>query len=150
MVNKNYGIPGDVFCSSGRNEKCVYISTNKTPSFYDSEKCKACCHVLKTPMRGELLKLTIAGRDGTNHSAKKRVVTEKIGNYLLFRRTFAASHNQPHPNFYQKKQNHSIYGINVSTFHWSIQLTRIFFPSRFIHFQSMMEQHDSLSLQLRC
>ena len=37
---------GDVFCPTRRNEKCVYVSNNKTTSFYDCEKCKACCHVL--------------------------------------------------------------------------------------------------------
>ena len=38
---------GDVYCPTCRKEKCVYNSTNKTTSFYDSKKCKACCHVLK-------------------------------------------------------------------------------------------------------
>ena len=37
---------GDVYCPTCRKEKCVYISTNKTTSFYDCKKCKACCHVL--------------------------------------------------------------------------------------------------------
>ena len=29
----------DVYCSTSRNEKCVYISTNKTTSFHDCKKC---------------------------------------------------------------------------------------------------------------
>ena len=33
---------GDVYCPTCRNEKCVYISTNKTTNFYDCKKCKAC------------------------------------------------------------------------------------------------------------
>ena len=37
---------GDVHCPTCRNEKRVYISTNKTTSFYDCKKCKACCNVL--------------------------------------------------------------------------------------------------------
>ena len=37
---------GDVYCPKCRNEKCVYISTNKTTSIYNSEKCKSRCHVL--------------------------------------------------------------------------------------------------------
>ena len=37
---------GDVNCPTCRNEKCVYISTNKTTSLYDCKKCKACCNVL--------------------------------------------------------------------------------------------------------
>ena len=32
---------GDVYCPTCRNEKCVYISTNKTASFYDCKKYKA-------------------------------------------------------------------------------------------------------------
>ena len=44
--NKVQKTIGDVFCPGCRNEKCVYISTNKTTSFYDCKKCKACCHVL--------------------------------------------------------------------------------------------------------
>ena len=40
---------GDEYCPTCRNEKCVYLSTNKTTSFYDCKKCKACCHVLNIP-----------------------------------------------------------------------------------------------------
>ena len=29
---------GDVYCPTCRNEKCVYISTNKMTSFYDCSK----------------------------------------------------------------------------------------------------------------
>ena len=36
---------GDVCCPTCRNEKCNYISTNETTSFYDCKKCKAGCHV---------------------------------------------------------------------------------------------------------
>ena len=43
---------GDVYRPTCRNEKCVYLSTNKTTSFYDCEKCKACCHVLNIPFSG--------------------------------------------------------------------------------------------------
>ena len=32
---------GDVYCPTCRNEKCVYISNNKTNSLYDCKKCKA-------------------------------------------------------------------------------------------------------------
>ena len=39
---------GDVYCPTCRNEKCVYISIDKTTSFYDCKKCKTCCHVLNT------------------------------------------------------------------------------------------------------
>ena len=44
---------GDVYCPTCRNEKCVYISTNKTTSFCDCKKCKACCHVLNIPLKDQ-------------------------------------------------------------------------------------------------
>ena len=36
--NKVQETIGDVYCPTCRNEKCVYISTNKTASFYDCKK----------------------------------------------------------------------------------------------------------------
>ena len=33
--NKVQETIGDVCCPTGRNEECVYISSNKTTSFYD-------------------------------------------------------------------------------------------------------------------
>ena len=33
------------------NEKCVHLSTNRTPSFYNCRKCKACSHVLNIPFK---------------------------------------------------------------------------------------------------
>ena len=31
---------GDVYCPTCRNETCVYLSTNKTTSFYDCKSAK--------------------------------------------------------------------------------------------------------------
>ena len=36
---------GDLYCRTCRIVNSVYISTNKTTSFYDCKKCKACCNV---------------------------------------------------------------------------------------------------------
>ena len=44
---------GDVYCPTCRKEKCVYISTNETTSFYDCKKCKACCNVLNIPLKDQ-------------------------------------------------------------------------------------------------
>ena len=57
---------GDVYCPTCRNEKCVYISTNKTTSFYDCKKCKACCHVLNIPFRDQKPTIMLFGGDGTH------------------------------------------------------------------------------------
>ena len=62
---------GDVYCPTCRNEKCVYISTNKTTSFYDCKKCKACCHVLNIPFKEQKPTIMLFGGDGTHCFAKK-------------------------------------------------------------------------------
>ena len=62
---------GDVYCPTSRNEKCVYFSTNKTTSFYDCKKCKACCHVLNIPFKDQKPKIVLSGGDGTHFFAKK-------------------------------------------------------------------------------
>ena len=61
----------DVFCPTCRNEKCVYISTNKTASFYDFKKCKACCHVLNIHFRDQKPTIMLFGGDGTHCFARK-------------------------------------------------------------------------------
>ena len=62
---------GDVYCPKCRNEKCVYISTDKTTSFYDCKKCKACCHVLIIPFKDQKPTIMLFGGDGTHCSARK-------------------------------------------------------------------------------
>ena len=62
---------GDVCCSTCRNEKCVYISTNKTTSFYDCKKCKPCCNVLKNPFKDQKPTVMLFGGDGAHCFAKK-------------------------------------------------------------------------------
>ena len=62
---------GDVYCPTCRNEKCVYISTNKTTSFYDFNKCKACCHVLNFPFKDQKPTIMLFGGDGTHCFSRK-------------------------------------------------------------------------------
>ena len=73
---------GDVYCQTYRNEKCVYISTNKTTSFYDCKKCKACCHVLNIPVKEQ--KPTIMLFGGFIVLQKILVATTKKENHLHF------------------------------------------------------------------
>ena len=61
----------DVYCPTCRNEKCVYISTNKRTNFYDSKKCKACCHVLNIPFKDQNPTYTLFGGNGTHCFARK-------------------------------------------------------------------------------
>ena len=60
---------GDVYCPTC--PKCVYISTNKTTSFYDCKKCKACCHVLNIPFKDQKPTIMLFGGDGTHCFARK-------------------------------------------------------------------------------
>ena len=60
-----------MFCPTCRNEKCVYISTNKTTSFYDCKKCKACCNVLNIPFKDQKPTIFLFGGDGTHCFARK-------------------------------------------------------------------------------
>ena len=62
---------GDVYCPTCRNEKCVYFSTNKMTSFYDCEKCKACCNVLNLPFEDQKQTIMLFGGDGTHCFARK-------------------------------------------------------------------------------
>ena len=69
--NKVQETIGDVYCPTCRNEKCVYISTNKTTSFYDFKKCTACYHVLKIPFKDQKPKIMLFSGDGTCCFARK-------------------------------------------------------------------------------
>ena len=51
--------------------KCVYLSTNKTTSFYDCKKCKACCNVLNFPFKDQKQTIMLFGGDGTHCFARK-------------------------------------------------------------------------------
>ena len=71
VVNKVREIIGDVYGPACRNEKCVYISTNKNTSFYDCKKCKACCHVLNIPFNDQKPTIMLFGGDSTHCFARK-------------------------------------------------------------------------------
>ena len=62
---------GDVYCPAYRNEKCVYISTNRTTGFYDCKKCKTCRHVLNIPFKDQKQTNMLVGGDGTHCFARK-------------------------------------------------------------------------------
>ena len=69
--NKVQETTGDVYCPTCGNEKCLYISTNKTTSFYDFKKCKACCNVLNIPFKDQKPTSMLFGGDGTHCFARK-------------------------------------------------------------------------------
>ena len=65
---------GDVYCPTCSNEKRVYLSTNKTSSFYDCKKCKACYRVLNIPFKDQKPTFMLFGGDGTHclHESRLR------------------------------------------------------------------------------
>ena len=69
--NKVQETIGDVYCPTCRTENCVYISTNKTSSFYDCKKCKACWHILDFPFKDQEPTIMLFGGDGTHCLARK-------------------------------------------------------------------------------
>ena len=69
--NKIQETIGDVFCPTCRNEKCVFVSTNKATSFCDCKKCKACCHVLNIPFEDQKPTIMLFDGDGTHCFARK-------------------------------------------------------------------------------
>ena len=101
MDNKVQETNGDVYCLTCRNEKCVYISTIKTSSFYDCKKCKAYCHVLKIPFKDQKLKLMFFGSEGTlcfAGTTSRDYEKEKLSPFLKkFHRQSQSSTLEPEP-----------------------------------------------------
>ena len=71
LDNKVQETIGDVNCQTCRTEKCVYIPSNKTISFYDCKKCKTGCHVLNIPFKDQKPTIILFGGDGTHCFARK-------------------------------------------------------------------------------
>ena len=95
---------GDVYWPTRRNEKRVYISTNKTTSFYDCKKCKACCHVSNIHFKDQKPTLMLLGGDGTHCFARKTSQDYKKEKPSPFLKKFL-NHNQAHSNVNQKRTN---------------------------------------------
>ena len=85
---------GDVHCLTSRSEKCVYISTIKTTSFYDCKKCKACCNVLNIPFKDQKPTNLLFGGDVTLCFARKTSRDYEKEKPSAFLKKFL-SHSQP-------------------------------------------------------
>ena len=90
-----------MYCPTCKNEKCVYISTNKTTSFYDCKKCKACCSVLNIPFKDQKPTIMMFGFDGTHCFPRKTsrdYIKEKPSPFLKkFLRQSQPSTSEPEP-----------------------------------------------------
>ena len=118
---------GDVFCPTCRTEKCVYISTNKTTSFYDCKKCIASCNVLNIPFKDQKPTIMLFGGDGTHCFARKTSRDYEKKAILIFEENFPPFTTKHIRTWTKKGRSFSIYGIIVSTPHWLIQLTKTSF-----------------------
>ena len=100
---------GDVYCPTCRNEKCVYISTNKTTSFYDCKKCKACCNILNIPFKDQKPTIMLFGGDGTHCFARKTsrdYDKEKPSPFVVkFLRQSQPSTSEPEPKMVKMSPN---------------------------------------------
>ena len=132
MDNKVREIIGDVYCPTCRNEKCVYISINRTTSFYDCKKCKACCHVLNIPFKDQKPSINLFGGDGTHCFARRTSCNYKKEKTISIFKKISPPIKTKHIRTWTKKgRNYSIFGIIVSTPHWFTQLTKTSFTFSF-------------------
>ena len=95
---------GDVFCPTRRNEKCVYISTNKTTIFYNCKKCKACCNVLNIPFKDQKPTIMLFGGDRTHCFARKTSRDYKKEKPSSFLKKFLRQSVQGKSELAQKKR----------------------------------------------
>ena len=111
---------GDVYCPTCRKEKCVYNSTNKTTSFYECKKFKACCHVLNIPFRDQKLTIMLFGGDGTHCFARKTKKDEsRLRRAISFFEEISPPITTKHIRTCSKKgQLESKYRINVCVSYW--------------------------------
>ena len=94
---------GDVYCPTCRIEKCVYMSTNRTTSFYDCKKCKACCYVLNIPFKDQKPTIMLFSGDGTPCFARKTSRDyEKDKPYPFFKKFLRQS--QPSTSEFEPKK----------------------------------------------
>ena len=92
--NKVLETIGDGYFPTCRDEKSVYISTNKETSFCDCKKCKACCNVFNIPFEDQKPTIMLFGDDGTHCFARKRSRDyEKEKPSLFFKKLLR--HSQP-------------------------------------------------------
>ena len=111
--NKVREIVGDVYCPTCRNEKCVYLSTKKTTSFYDCKKpAVVFCGKHKPTI------MLFCG-DGTHCFTKKTSRVYAKGKPSPFLKKFLRQ-SQPSTSERESKKGQikSKYGINISVSYW--------------------------------
>ena len=160
VYNKLRETIGDVYCQTYRNEKCVYISTNETTSFYDCKSGKPAATFWIFPWRTQNRHICCFFCDGTNCFARKTsrdYEKEKPSPFLKnFFRQSQPSTSEPEPKKFKMSPNmEKTYPFPIG---WWVE-RNIHFSNQFIQFQStvnrsnltsqLKQNHDLLSLQRR-
>ena len=130
-------------------QNCVHSSTNKISSFYDSEKCETCSHMLNNPFKDknwqscwlvEMVHIALQRRRVVTTIKKTISVFEEIQPPITTK----------HTGIWAKKgKNCSILGIIVSTPHWLMLLTKNSVPFHLLYFKSTVKQQVFLVLEWR-
>ena len=145
---------GDVYCLTFRNEKCVYLSTNKTTSFYDCKECKACWLVLNIPFKDQKPTIMLFGGDGTHCFAGK--TSSEYEKPSPFSKKFLRQSQTSTPKKVNSSPNMELtYPFSIG---WWFE-PHIQFSNHFFQFQSTVNRYstyiqltgnqDHLSLQRR-
>ena len=102
MDNKVRETTGIVYCLTCRNEKCVYLSTNKVTSFYDCKSAKPAATFGKFLLRTENWQSCCLVVTVQTNSQERRVATMRKENHPRFWRLFSTNYNQAHTILNQK------------------------------------------------
>ena len=150
MDNKVQETIGDVYCPTCRNEKSVYLSTNKTTSFYDCKKCKACCNALNITFMDQKPTTMLFGGDGTHCFAKKTSRDYEKEKPSPCLKNFLRQ-SQPSRSKLEPKETKIIPFMVYSCRHpigW-YSYPKLHLHYHFLHFQSILKHHNFLSFQRR-
>ena len=138
---------GNVYCPTCRNDKCVYISTKRTTSFYDCKKCKACCNVLNIPFNDQKPTIMLFGGDGTHCFAKTTSRDYEKKAISIFEEIFPPITTKHIRTWTKKGQIESKYGINVSVSYWLMIWVPVSFFKSFhsisIYSQPLLKLHSA-------
>ena len=137
---KNFG---DVYCPTCRNEKCVYVSTNKTTSFYDCKIAKPAATFWMLLLRTKNRQLCCLVVTVLTVLQKRAVATTKKKNHLFFEEISLRVTTKHFRTWTKKRQIKFKYGINVCVSYWLMVWATYSFSNQFNQFQSTVNLHPT-------
>ena len=115
---------GDIYCLTYPNENCVFLSTNRTSSFHDRRKLKACFQVLNILFRDRKPTNMLFGDDGTHCFAGKTSLDYEKRKPSTLLKKFLHQLQSATLESVTKRQTSHHFVIFVSTPHWSVSLNK--------------------------